>query len=66
MLSSLDCRIGHNFFTFDDSPSEYTKQIVNILKDNEAAGTILFVGKQVRKHAEGLFMLPSKEWPLVT
>lgn len=33
--------------TIDDAPSEYTSQIVDILKDNDAAATFFVIGGQV-------------------
>jgi peptidoglycan-N-acetylglucosamine deacetylase len=35
---------GYVALSFDDGPSPYTKQIVDILVENEAAATFLFVG----------------------
>lgn len=43
---------GYVALTFDDGPSAYTKQIVDILKDNGIAGTFLFIGKNASRHQE--------------
>ncbi|PWW08584.1 peptidoglycan/xylan/chitin deacetylase (PgdA/CDA1 family) [Paenibacillus cellulosilyticus] len=41
---------GYVALTFDDGPSAYTKQIVDILTDNDVAGTFLFIGKNAAKN----------------
>lgn len=43
---------GYVALTFDDGPSAYTKQIVDILKDNGVAGTFLFIGKNASHNRE--------------
>jgi len=43
---------GYVALTFDDGPSAYTKQIVDILKDQGIAGTFFFIGKNAAKHKE--------------
>lgn len=43
---------GYVALTFDDGPSAYTKQIVDILTDNGVAGTFLFIGKNATRHQE--------------
>ncbi|MGM8214880.1 polysaccharide deacetylase family protein [Bacillaceae bacterium W0354] len=43
---------GYVALTFDDGPSIYTKQIVDLLTEYEVAGTFFFVGDQVLKHPE--------------
>jgi len=40
--------------TFDDGPSKYTKEIVDILERYNAGGTFFFVGTQVRKFPEAV------------
>ncbi|GMK40330.1 hypothetical protein PCCS19_33860 [Paenibacillus sp. CCS19] len=45
---------GYVALTFDDGPSAYTKQIVDILKDNEVAGTFLFIGKNASHNRDAV------------
>nr|WP_280521268.1 polysaccharide deacetylase family protein [Paenibacillus mangrovi] len=40
--------------TFDDGPSKYTKDIVDILTDYHVGGTFFFVGTQVKKFPESV------------
>lgn len=44
---------GYVALTFDDGPSEYTKQIVDVLKEYGVAATFLFVGRQAARYPEG-------------
>ncbi len=43
---------GYVALSFDDGPSQYTKQIVDILTEHKVAATFLFVGKNVLKHPD--------------
>ena len=43
---------GYVALTFDDGPSVFTKQIVDILTSYDVAGTFFFVGKHVEKYPE--------------
>lgn len=43
---------GYVALTFDDGPSEYTEQIVDILKEHDIAATFLFVGLNVKHDPE--------------
>lgn len=43
---------GYVALTFDDGPSEYTEQIVDILKEHDIAATFLFVGVNVKHDPE--------------
>ncbi|WP_127531311.1 polysaccharide deacetylase family protein [Paenibacillus kobensis] len=43
---------GYVALTFDDGPSAYTKQIVDVLKDEGVAGTFFFVGKNADRFEE--------------
>ena len=40
--------------TIDDGPSEYTKEILQILKSNEVTATFFIIGSQVAGHEEML------------
>lgn len=40
--------------TIDDGPSEYTKEILQILKSNQVTATFFIVGSQVAGHEEVL------------
>lgn len=35
--------------TFDDGPSRYTKDVLNILRDNEVRATFFVIGKQIKQ-----------------
>ncbi len=39
-------------FTFDDGPSNYTSQILDIFKEHKLSGNFFVVGKQVQKNKE--------------
>ncbi|WP_052350741.1 polysaccharide deacetylase family protein [Paenibacillus gorillae] len=43
---------GYVALTFDDGPSVYTEQIVDILKENDVAATFLFIGKNAKRKQE--------------
>jgi peptidoglycan/xylan/chitin deacetylase (PgdA/CDA1 family) len=43
---------GKVALTFDDGPSQYTKEITDILKRHEVGGTFFFVGNNVKKHPD--------------
>lgn len=45
---------GYVALTFDDGPSAYTEEIVDILKEQEVAATFLFIGKNTRKFPEAV------------
>jgi peptidoglycan/xylan/chitin deacetylase (PgdA/CDA1 family) len=43
---------GYVALTFDDGPSDYTKAIVDLLRERGVAGTFLFVGRNVGHYPE--------------
>lgn len=45
---------GNVALTFDDGPSKYTMEIVNILKEYEIGGTFFFVGKNVERYTDSV------------
>ncbi|MNW45199.1 Peptidoglycan-N-acetylglucosamine deacetylase [compost metagenome] len=45
---------GRVALTFDDGPSKYTKDIVDILKEHEIGGTFFFVGKNVGHYSDSV------------
>ncbi|MFF2481127.1 polysaccharide deacetylase family protein [Paenibacillus sp. NPDC058071] len=45
---------GYVALTFDDGPSAYTKQIVDILKQNDAAATFLFIGNNAKRFPDSV------------
>ncbi|MWC29412.1 polysaccharide deacetylase family protein [Paenibacillus sp. MMS18-CY102] len=49
---TYDLPKGYVALTFDDGPSAYTKQLVDILKDNDVAGTFLFIGNNAKRHPD--------------
>ena len=51
---SFNVPSGSVALTFDDGPSIYTKEIVNILNTYKVGGTFFFVGTQVRKFPEAV------------
>ncbi|WP_169810068.1 polysaccharide deacetylase family protein [Paenibacillus antarcticus] len=51
---SFNVPSGSVALTFDDGPSIYTKEIVNILNTYNVGGTFFFVGTQVRKFPEAV------------
>lgn len=45
---------GYVALSFDDGPSKYTKEIVDILVEHEVAATFLFVGNKVARNVEAV------------
>ena len=45
---------GYVALTFDDGPSEYTKQIVDILLEQQVAATFFFVGRYAVQHQDAV------------
>lgn len=45
---------GYVALTFDDGPSAFTEEIVNILKEQKVAATFLFIGKNTRKYPDAV------------
>jgi peptidoglycan/xylan/chitin deacetylase (PgdA/CDA1 family) len=45
---------GYVALTFDDGPSAYTEEIVDILKEQNVAATFLFIGKNTQKYPEAV------------
>ncbi|HEY4429972.1 polysaccharide deacetylase family protein [Paenibacillus nitricinens] len=45
---------GYVALSFDDGPSKYTKEIVDILVEHEVAATFLFVGNKVSRNVEAV------------
>ncbi|WP_340005655.1 polysaccharide deacetylase family protein [Paenibacillus sp. FSL K6-0276] len=45
---------GYVALSFDDGPSKYTKEIVDILVEHEVAATFLFVGNKVAHNVEAV------------
>ncbi|SEQ40925.1 polysaccharide deacetylase family protein [Piscibacillus halophilus] len=43
---------GYVALTFDDGPSEYTKDIADILAEHGVAGTFFFIGKNIEDYPE--------------
>lgn len=43
---------GFTALTFDDGPSQYSIEIMNILKEHGVGGTFFFVGTNVKKHPD--------------
>ncbi|MHA6481455.1 polysaccharide deacetylase family protein [Paenibacillus sp. strain BS8-2] len=43
---------GYVALTFDDGPSDYTKAIVDLLKERGVAGTFLFIGRNAEHYPE--------------
>lgn len=42
------------YLTFDDGPSEFQKEILDILKDNEIKGTFFMIGSNIASHSESV------------
>jgi peptidoglycan/xylan/chitin deacetylase (PgdA/CDA1 family) len=45
---------GYVALSFDDGPSKYTKEIVDILVEHKVVATFLFIGNKVAHHAESV------------
>lgn len=45
---------GYVALTFDDGPSKYTREIVDILKKYQVGGTFFFVGYNVKKYPDNV------------
>ncbi len=42
------------YITFDDGPTEYTEQLLDILKQHEAKATFFMIGRQLNQHPEAV------------
>ncbi|MUT66515.1 polysaccharide deacetylase family protein [Paenibacillus sp. NEAU-GSW1] len=45
---------GYVALTFDDGPSAYTEQIVDILQEHDVAATFLFIGVKVKQNSDAV------------
>lgn len=55
---------GNVALTFDDGPSIYTKEIVDILKAHQAGGTFFFVGLNIKKHKDMVQYVNSNDYSI--
>ncbi len=46
--------------TFDDGPSKYSREIADILEDNEVGGTFFYIGLHMEKYPENIAYIHSK------
>lgn len=62
-VEAIDLEIGMPYYnlpkgyvalTFDDGPSAYTQDIVDVLVEHDVAATFLFIGKQVNRHSDAV------------
>lgn len=62
-IEAIDLEIGTPYYslpkgyvalTFDDGPSSYTQDIVDVLVEHEVAATFLFVGKHVSRNSDAV------------
>jgi len=53
-LLSFSIPEGKVALTFDDGPSKYTEEIVDILKEQEAGGTFFFIGNNVTRYPKAV------------
>ncbi|MBS4174283.1 polysaccharide deacetylase family protein [Bacillus sp. FJAT-49736] len=52
--SSYSVPDGYVALTFDDGPSRYSKEIVDILKKYHVGGTFFYIGQNVKKYPESV------------
>jgi peptidoglycan/xylan/chitin deacetylase (PgdA/CDA1 family) len=55
---------GSVALTFDDGPSKYTKEIVDILKTHQAGGTFFFIGVNITKHKDMVRYVKSNDYSI--
>lgn len=55
---------GNVALTFDDGPSIYSKDIVDVLKEYEVGGTFFYIGLNVNKYPEYVQYVHSKGYPI--
>lgn len=48
----LDQPLKVAYITFDDGPSKYTNEILNILKENEAKGTFFMLSNNIKRYSK--------------
>lgn len=62
-IEAIDLEIGTPYYslpkgyvalTFDDGPSAYTQDIVDVLAEHDVAATFLFIGKNVSRHSDAV------------
>lgn len=53
-LVSYSIPKGRVALTFDDGPSKYTKEIVDLLKQHEIRGTFFFIGRNVEHYPDAV------------
>ncbi|MBP1949302.1 polysaccharide deacetylase family protein [Virgibacillus litoralis] len=57
---------GSVALTFDDGPSKFSKEIVDILDDFQVGGTFFFIGQNVKKHPNYVKYVNSKGYSVGT
>jgi len=57
---------GYVALTFDDGPSKYSKEIVDILKEYGIGGTFFFIGLNVKKYPEHVKYIHSNGYSIGT
>lgn len=45
---------GNVALTFDDGPSQYTEEIIDVLKKHQVGGTFFFIGSNVKKYPDAV------------
>ncbi|MBS4201185.1 polysaccharide deacetylase family protein [Bacillus sp. FJAT-49732] len=55
---------GNVALTFDDGPSKYTEEIVDILKHYKVGGTFFFIGMNVKKHPDAVRYVQSNGYSI--
>lgn len=61
---TYDIPLGNVALTFDDGPSQYSMEIVNILKKHEIGGTFFFVGQNVERFADSVRYVQSNGYSI--
>ncbi|GAB6927852.1 hypothetical protein JCM10914A_18350 [Paenibacillus sp. JCM 10914] len=55
---------GYVALTFDDGPSKYSVDIMNVLKEHEVGATFFFIGNNVKKYPKGVAAIHAAGYPI--
>lgn len=55
---------GKVALTFDDGPSKYSREIVDILEKYDAGGTFFFIGRNIKEHTDDVEYVHSKGYSI--
>ena len=63
-LITFSLPVGNVALTFDDGPSQYSKEIADILKEYEVGGTFFFIGQEAVKYPDSVKYIQSNGYSI--